>query len=480
MRYLALLLIPISLFAEVKTTGNLIVNPGFNDGTNGWTLSGDAQRIGDCCPGGHDLEFGDDGNITQGFKLYSDTITDTMLDNGLSLFSSVEIQNGEGGVGSWAPNRGGADTFTIRLQIKDNQSNVLATTTQVRETVTGIQGQYFNDSVSYTGTGARLGEIFISGQDANAPASLGGPNVDNVSVTMTYDDTVLSVEQTAQLNTAFEEIEQIIELAEEFIPEAIEEIFIEAVEIQEIPFEILPEIIEVVEIQEEVQETIIEEALVLNLYEEPQTEQQVSTEVQGPEELVETRESLNNETESEEIVVAEETEIAREEPELTEPAREEPEPEPGGNTAEEPEPAESTEVASSEVSGEPAAEERGAETESPSLGSIDIEEVAKQVAEKIESAEKQMQITQAIVAKAMIDNDKVAVFTSNQADFFKGQREFDGGDYYETREYIDTRNLYAQNQNVYDDPVEIYQRNLQDKIDNRIRAEEHLRRIRGF
>ena len=73
MRYLALLLIPISLFAEVKTTGNLIVNPGFNDGTNGWTLSGDAQRIGDCCPGGHDLEFGDDGNITQGFKLYSDT-----------------------------------------------------------------------------------------------------------------------------------------------------------------------------------------------------------------------------------------------------------------------------------------------------------------------------------------------------------------------------------------------------------------------
>ena len=106
--------------------------------------------------------------------------------------------------------------------------------------------------------------------------------------------------------------------------------------------------------------------------------------------------------------------------------------------------------------------------------------MAKQVAEKIESAEKQMQITQAIVAKAMIDNDKVAVFTSNQTDFFKGQREFDGGDYYETREYIDTRNLYAQNQNVYDDPVEIYQRNLQDKIDNRIRAEEHLRRIRGF
>jgi hypothetical protein len=480
MKYLALLLIPISLFAEVKTTGNLIVNPGFNDGTNGWTLSGDAQRIGDCCPGGHDLEFGDYGSIEQSFNLINDSITQSMLDNGIVLNSTVEVQNGEGGVGSWAPNRGGADTFTIRLQIQDENNEVLATVTQERSNVTGINGKDFSDSLTYTGPDSNIGNIFISGSDANAPANLGGPNVDNISVTMTYDDTVLSVTESAIIATAFEQIEEIIELAEEFIPEAIEEIFIEAVEIQEIPLEILPEIIEVVEIQEEVQEQIIEEALVLNLYEEPQTEQQVTTEIESQEELVEAGESINNEAESEEIIVAEEPEVAREEPAITEPAGGESEPEPGSNTAEEPEPAESTELASSEVSGESAEEERGAEAESPSLGNIDIEEVAKQVAEKIESAEKQMQITQAIVAKAMIDNDKVAVFTNNQTDFFKGQREFDGGDYYETRQYIDDRNLYAQNQNVYDDVVAQYQKNLQDKIDNRIRAEENLRRIRGF
>jgi len=63
---------------------------------------------------------------------------------------------------------------------------------------------------------------------------------------------------------------------------------------------------------------------------------------------------------------------------------------------------------------------------------------------------------------------------------FNSQPQMDGGDYYETRQYIDTRNLYAQNQNVYDDPVTRFQKNVQEKVDERIRAEEHLRRIRGY
>ena len=36
------------------------------------------------------------------------------------------------------------------------------------------------------------------------------------------------------------------------------------------------------------------------------------------------------------------------------------------------------------------------------------------------------------------------------------------------------------NQNVYDDPVTRFQKNVQEKVDERIRAEEHLRRIRGY
>ena len=179
-----------------------------------------------------------------------------MLDNGITLDSTVEVQNGEGGVGSWAPNRGGADTFTIRLQIQDENQNVLATTTQERTNVTGINGKDFSDSVTYTGSDSNIGNIFISGSDANAPANLGGPNVDNISVTMTYDDTVLTATQTAILNTAFEEIEEVLAtnvepqelflyeevIVEEFIPfeepviatEMFSEIYVQEVAVEEI------------------------------------------------------------------------------------------------------------------------------------------------------------------------------------------------------------------------------------------------------
>ena len=171
MKYLIPLLFPLVVYAE--TTENLITNGTFDNGTTGWTLSGDAQRIGDCCPGGHDLEFGDSGSIEQTFDLIDTHITQPMLDNGITLNSTVEVQNGEGGVGSWAPNRGGADTFTIRLQIRDENQNILATTTQERTDVTGINGENFTNTVSYTGTGSNYGNIFISGSDANAPANHG-------------------------------------------------------------------------------------------------------------------------------------------------------------------------------------------------------------------------------------------------------------------------------------------------------------------
>ena len=117
MKYLIPLLFPLTVLAD--TTGNLISNGTFDNGSTGWTTSGDGQVIGDCCPGGHDYEFGDMGSIEQDFKLYSETITQPMLNNGITLDSTTEWQNGEGGAGGWAPNRGGADTFTVRLQIKD-------------------------------------------------------------------------------------------------------------------------------------------------------------------------------------------------------------------------------------------------------------------------------------------------------------------------------------------------------------------------
>lgn len=216
-----------SLVAEEQTTNNLITNGNFETGNaNGWTATGDVQVLNDCCElngvaSNYDLEFGDNGAIEQDFNLTSDTITQPMLNNGITLNSSIEAQNGECGVAGCWGGQGGADTFSNTLTIKDNAGNVLATVTTNRTDITNINGQNFTDRLIYTGVGSNIGNINISGSDANAPANLGGPNIDNVSVTMTYDNAVLAssvqtslVEVSENLSTEFIEFREIFEKLE--------------------------------------------------------------------------------------------------------------------------------------------------------------------------------------------------------------------------------------------------------------------------
>ena len=142
--------------AEEITTNNLIINNNFETGNaNGWTTDGDVQVLNDCCTlnnvaSNYDLEFGDSGSIEQQFNLTTDTITQAMLDNGITLNSTVEVQNGECGVaGCWAGRGGEADSFTIILKIKDSDGNVLSTSTKIRTDVTNINGANFTDSLTY-------------------------------------------------------------------------------------------------------------------------------------------------------------------------------------------------------------------------------------------------------------------------------------------------------------------------------------------
>jgi len=110
---------------------------------------------------------------------------------------------------------------------------------------------------------------------------------------------------------------------------------------------------------------------------------------------------------------------------------------------------------------------------------ITVENIQQKVAEVIKEVDKQLVATSVIVAKAMQSSFSMDNYGKVNKDILN-QPNIDGGDYFETRQYIDARNLYAENQNVYDDPVGQYQKNVQDKVDERIRAEEHLRRIRGY
>ena len=273
--FLVLTLAILGAKAEEITTGNLITNGNFETGNaNGWTTSGDVQVLNDCCelnnvPSNYDLEFGNSGSINQDFDLSSDTITQNMLDNGITLDSTIEVQNGECNVtGCWG-GQGNADTFTNKLTIKDSEGNVLASNTNIRTDVTDIYGANFTDRLIYNGTGSYTGNIDISAIDANAPANLGGPNVDNVSVTMTYDSSVLDDEIVDEIGEVFEDLEdvfeyiefvQIEELFEEFIPSfeeppMEEELFFEPMEIQQ---EFTMEEESVIE-EEIIEEEIIEE-----------------------------------------------------------------------------------------------------------------------------------------------------------------------------------------------------------------------------
>ena len=265
--------------AEEITTGNLITNGNFETGnSNSWTTSGDVQVLNDCCElngvaSNYDLEFGDSGSIEQNFNLSTNTITQNMLDNGITLDSSMDAQNGECSVAGCWGGQGAADTFTNVLTIKDSDGNTLASNTTIRTDVTGIDGAIFTDRLIYNGTGSNVGNINISGSDANAPANLGGPNIDNISVTMTYDTSVLSNEITNEINEIFEEI------FEEINFERIEETFREEFKFEEqFTFELVEEPMEepklefksmVMIVEEmELEEEFFEEEIVMEIEEE--------------------------------------------------------------------------------------------------------------------------------------------------------------------------------------------------------------------
>ena len=546
MRYLFIFIcFPITLFAE--QTGNLVINGDFeNNNSNNWTTTGEVQVLNDCCGSNYDLEFGLQGSIEQDFNLTSNTINQSMLDNGITLNSSVLMQNGECGVSGCWGGQGGADSFTIRLQIKDSDNNILSTTTQERYNVTGINGKIFENSVTHNGSSSNIGNIHISGSDTNGVAGgLGGANVDNVSVIMTYDPVVLSNTQTTHIATTFQEIEEVlfsnVETVEfipieeftfevyeepEIVVEMFEEVFFEEIKKEEINTGIISlffEPIETIELTElppiESFEEIPMESII-EVYEEPKTIETFATEVEIVEEKPKATEVVAlaeeiTETENSERVVEREPvreEVSTGNSESTEEevvAEETNEPnESSGNSVEQSE--EETEVPQTETaqsestnetrtgseessSSNNESEETTAENnvvddtatedttvESNTIADISVEKIATKVAEVVKEVDKQLVVTNIIVAKAMQSKINIDSYSSINNNLFNNQTIMNGGSYDEFREYVDNRNIYQQSQVIYNDDFSQYQEKIDEAKANTIRAVEHLRKIRGY
>ena len=78
--------------------------------------------------------------------------------------------------------------------------------------------------------------------------------------------------------------------------------------------------------------------------------------------------------------------------------------------------------------------------------------------------------TQQILAKAMVSNINIDSYYKSDNNVFN-KRIFNGGEFYETRRYVDERNLVAENQGTYFDPLNVYQTKLQE-INDKIRILE--------
>ena len=126
--------------------------------------------------------------------------------------------------------------------------------------------------------------------------------------------------------------------------------------------------------------------------------------------------------------------------------------------------------------------EESRDSESPRAvdTAISIENIERRVNQTIQRVDQRLIATSLIVAKAM-SNDKILdTYNSVNQGIFQDQPVIDGGEYYETRNYIDLRDIYAEVSYNTKDILQHHEEKIDEATDNRIRAEEHLRRIRGY
>ena len=478
-----LLLFPLSLFAEVVTTTNLI-SQDFTDGSwnnpvNSWHSSNDLAGW-----------------------------------NGLTHSTSVVYENDD--LKSGFDMTTGAEIF----HWYNNQ------TVHITQSVTLDDGSVTSQTKSYLasrGTVHDVANTIIIGSNTSADYELGmsilfedtrgqvghySADVRDPYITLTYDNTPpLSQELETEILTTVSDttndlilfeykpeeefnfesyLESNIEVASieeiNFDPITTQEINIGVVDVfQEITYEEIPTEIKIEEVfetsnfigepeGEPIKEIISEPSSSLSSRPKENEESIIKeTESIITEDNVPENPSRSKEPTTEDTVVAEEIDDSDREREA------------GGSEPTD----ERTEVA---TSGEETLESRDTSVEDSrtegtvrvSNQTITVESIEKKVNETLTRIDQRLVATSLIVARAMESPLSMDNYGNTNNNILINQLNIDGGNYYDSREFIDDRNIYAQSQVMYQDTMSEYNKVVQESIGNRIRAEEHLRSIRGY
>ena len=218
-------------YSQTITTGNLL--PNANDGvdwnsnstdqinsanssgyvTNGSTVGGFDITCTNQSNCGYRYSVGGDFEVTgtatvsaDDIALTNNSINQSMLDNGVTLNSYIDVANCESTQGNCESKGGSNDSHTTTVTLKDSSGSTLSTVSQTRTEVTGFQGNcngypgssgavaqscgQYNDRIIYLGTGANKVDWSWQGTDSNySNQSRQGPNLLGASLTMTYDST---------------------------------------------------------------------------------------------------------------------------------------------------------------------------------------------------------------------------------------------------------------------------------------------------
>jgi hypothetical protein len=337
----------------------------------------------------------------------SHTTTADSLDGGVTLKSATETQNCEWQQSNYrcGSSQGSADSFTVRVQIKDASGNVLATVEQTRQTDAGYRQNtaIHEDTVTHTGEGARNWDWQWTGTDGykpNAQNSKRGPNLLGATLQLTLLDINYSPtppiseetqEEIEEAQETVEEVESIIEnIPLEEVISGVEEVAITepTVEIEEPAIEEPTVEIEEQAFQESFQENftaVLEEEGLTETFEEALVEEGITeeqffeavTEMVTEEFATPTEESAVEEPAVEEEPVVEETPAETETVNTTE---ESVETESETNT-----PSETSETGTQEANGE--TESTSSETESEGTEETESSEQEESTSNDQESVE---------------------------------------------------------------------------------------------